>query len=236
MNVPATSRNAEFDEFAENYEEALEKGISVSGENKEFFAAGRVKWLAKRLGSLSFLPRQVLDFGCGTGSATPFLIALPGVDRLTGLELSSKSIAVARSLHGSDRAEFKLYEEFQPDEQIDLVFCNGVFHHILPSERPDTVAYILRALRPGGLFALWENNPWNPGARYVMRRIRFDRDAVPLSVLQCSRLLTAAGFDIICKDFLFIFPNWLRWFRRLEPPLSRLPLGAQYLVIARKRS
>jgi hypothetical protein len=24
------------------------------------------------------------------------------------------------------------------------------------------VDYVYRSLRPGGLFAFWENNPWNP--------------------------------------------------------------------------
>jgi hypothetical protein len=27
-------------------------------------------------------------------------------------------------------------------------------------------------MRPGGVVALWENNPWNPATRYVMGRIR----------------------------------------------------------------
>lgn len=236
MSGLVSYRNAEFDEFADNYEQALEQGISVSGERKEFFAEGRVRWLGGRLRALSFQAGHVLDFGCGTGSATPFLLALPGLKRLTSVEVSSKSIAIARKLHVSERVQFKLCQEFQPEGQIDLAFCNGVFHHIPPDARRDSVAFIFKALRPGGLFAMWENNPWNPGTRYVMRRIPFDRDAVPLSVLQASQLLNAAGFEIIYKDFLFIFPHLLRWFRGLEPRLCCFPLGAQYQVLARKQT
>ena len=47
---------------------------------------------------------------------------------------------------------------------------------------------IRRLLRPNGIFALWENNPWNPGTRLVMRRIPFDRDAsllTPASAVSC---------------------------------------------------
>ena len=226
--------NPEFDEFAETYEEALDKGISVSGEHKEFFAEGRVDWLARRLHSLSFRAHHVVDFGCGTGGSTAFLLELPGVEQITGLEVSTKSLAVARRLHGSSRTEFKQSSEFEADGRIDLVFCNGVFHHISPSERPRTLAFLFKALRPGGIFAMWENNPWNPGTRYVMRRIPFDRDAVPLSAPEASRLFRTSGFDIVHMDFLFIFPRPLRWFRRFEPWLTKLPLGAQYLLLARK--
>ena len=43
------------------------------------------------------------------------------------------------------------------------------------------------------------------------------------------------GFEILRTDFLFFFPRWLGWLRRIEPRLTGLPLGAQYLVLTRKR-
>jgi hypothetical protein len=36
---------ANLDVFVHNYDEALERGIGVSGETKEYFARGRVSWL-----------------------------------------------------------------------------------------------------------------------------------------------------------------------------------------------
>ena len=117
---------------------------------------------------------------------------------------------------------------------MDVVYSNGTFHHIPPAERPGVVAYLWRALRPGGHLALWGNNPWNPGARLVMRRIPFDRDARPLSAPAARALLRAAGFEILRTDSLFLFPRRLRAFRCLEPALARLPLGAQYDVLAEK--
>jgi len=56
---------------------------------------------------------------------------------------------------------------------------------------------ILGALKPGGLFAFWENNPWNPGTRIVMSRIPFDRDAEIISPPAAKRLLRRAGFSIL---------------------------------------
>jgi hypothetical protein len=115
-----------------------------------------------------------------------------------------------------------------------LAYCNGVFHHIPVSKRNEVVRYIARTLRPGGLFALWENNPWNPGTRYVMSRIPFDRDAVTLTAPETRRLLTDGGFEIIMTNFLFVFPRLLGWLRWMEPFMSGLPVGAQYLVLCRK--
>ena len=67
-----------------------------------------------------------------------------------------------------------------------------------------------------------------------MSRIPFDRDAIPLTPYEARHLLQAGGFEALRTDFLFIFPRMLRWFRGIEPLLSKLPLGAQYQVLCRK--
>src|SRR4051812_19980524 len=41
-----------FDAYAAEYDAALEQGISISGEGKEYFARGRILWLKKVLGAL----------------------------------------------------------------------------------------------------------------------------------------------------------------------------------------
>ena len=224
----------EFDEYAEAYDRALAEGISVSGEDKTYFARGRVAWLEGCLRPLALRPKAVLDFGCGTGSGVPFLLELPGVESVLGVDVSAKSLEVARKNISPERARFLTLAAHQPAGECDLAFCNGVFHHIPPAQRAGAVAHVWRSLRPGGLFALWENNPWNPGTRYVMSRIPFDREAITLSAPNSRALLRAGGFEIVRTDFLFIFPRALRWFRSLEPMVARLPLGAQYQVLARK--
>jgi hypothetical protein len=67
-----------------------------------------------------------------------------------------------------------------------------------------------------------------------MRRIPFDRDAIPISAREASRLLRDAGFRIAGTDFLFIFPRVLRRLRAIEPLVSGLPLGGQYQVLGVK--
>jgi len=223
----------DFDEYASTYDAALGRGLAVSGENREYFAHERVAWLARRLGELGTHPRSVLDFGCGTGSAIPFLRELLAAKEILGIDDSAASLELAdRSRDAGVR--LMLREDFQPTESFDLVFCNGVFHHLPPAERPTVVETIRRALRPGGLFALWDNNPWSPASRYVMSRIAFDRDAVPISSRESRRLLERGGMTVLCADFLFVFPRPLRWLRRFEPRLVSLPIGAQYQVLSRR--
>jgi SAM-dependent methyltransferase len=229
-----TSVGTEFDGYATHYDAALAQGISVSGEDKTYFARGRIAWLADCLRSMGEHPLAALDFGCGTGSAVSFLFDLVRVNDLVGVDVSSQSLDVANQEYRSRKTRFLLFNEYHPDEHIDLAFCNGVFHHIPLDKRAGALAYIYRSLRPGGLFAFWENNPWNPGARYVMSRIPFDRDAITLTPPEARRLLRAGGFKVLRTDFLFVFPRALSWLRGLEPIMSRLPLGAQYQVLCRK--
>lgn len=229
-----TIDNAEFDRYAEEYDAALAEGLSVSGESKDFFAQGRVAWLARQLRQLNEAPRSVLDYGCGTGSAIPYLLDIPAVTSVVGVDVSSASLEVAERTWGDARVHFVSTARFQPRAEIDLAFCNGVFHHIPVAERAAAVDFIHRSLRPGGLFAFWENNPFNPGTRYVMSKCPFDEDAITLTHFEARRLLRRRGFDVIRTTFLFIFPRLLRRLRPLERFAAPWPIGAQYLILCRK--
>ena len=225
---------SEFDGFADKYDQALQSGLDLSGENKDFFAQGRVNILAKMLEKPS--PVRVLDYGCGTGSATPYLRALPNVSAVIGVDISDKSLDRARATWHQPHVEFHNLSTLSQLGSFDLAFCNGVFHHIPISERSEAVSQIYHALKPNGLFAFWENNPWNPGTRWVMSRIPFDRDAIMLWPRGACRLLSKAGFEVVLTHFAFIFPKALGFLRFAEWPLRHLPFGAQYMLLARKKS
>lgn len=223
-----------FDTYADDYDAALAEGLSASGESRDYFARERLRWLAGQFSKRDASPRTVLDFGCGVGAATPFWREFFPEAALLGVDVSARSLQVARRLHGSPEVQFHTLADHLPDGSRDLAFCNGVFHHIVPAERAEALAYVYGSLTPGGLFAFWENNPWNPGTRYVMSRISFDRDAILITPPHARHVLTAAGFEVLQTDFLFLFPRVLSALRPLEAPLSHLPLGAQYQVLCRK--
>jgi hypothetical protein len=57
-----------FDALAESYHADLQKGLSVSGETKEYFAHGRLRFVRERLDDLGHTATSVLDYGCGDGT------------------------------------------------------------------------------------------------------------------------------------------------------------------------
>jgi len=238
--MPHYDDSPTFDAYAGDYDEALARGVSVTGETKDYFAAGRAARTARACEALGHSVRRVLDYGCGVGSAVPHLrAAFPSLTHLHGLDVSSASLAAAqRSFASSEVSDDGVAVTFGlPDSvdqgSFDLVFTNGTFHHIPPVDRLAAAESMRRALSSTGVCAFWENNPWNPGTRLVMHRIPFDREAIPLPPPEAVRLLRRAGFRVQSQAFCFFFPNFLRAFRPLEPSLERVPLGGQYLVIAR---
>jgi SAM-dependent methyltransferase len=225
---------APFDVYSAQYDDALNRGLALVGETKEYFARGRLHVLARRLAQLDVSPAKLLDYGCGIGDTTPHFFDILGVHEVVGVDLSAASIQRARTAFGSAQVHFCTTHEFAADGSFDLVFTNGTFHHIPPAERPNVLALLFQSLRPGGWLAFWENNPWNLGTRWVMSRVPFDRDAQMLWPREARRLISCAGLDVVVTDFAFVFPRWLRFFRRFERRLCPLPLGGQYLILARK--
>src|SRR5688572_267085 len=99
---------AEFDAFAAEYDAALQQGISASGENKDYFARGRLVWLAGQIAQLNFAADRVLDFGCGTGSAAPFLLECLKAKSILGVDVSESSLHIARRDHGAKNVSYQL--------------------------------------------------------------------------------------------------------------------------------
>lgn len=214
----------------EGYDRLLDRGISLSGEGRDFFAAGRIAHLLTRL-PRAFRPRRVLDFGCGTGETSALLTqAFPGA-QVVGADTSADTVRWAAARRAGP-VSFTLVANLAGFPPFDLCYLNGVLHHIPPGERLAVVAGIRECVSPSGHIAAFDNNPLNPGARLVMRRIPFDRDARMISAASTRRLLRAAGFVTPePASFLFFFPRALDRLRFAEPWLSRVPLGAQYCVL-----
>lgn len=225
---------SEFDRYAGTYDRDLAAALSLTGESKDYFAQSRVNWIGSLLPPLHIVPERILDFGCGIGSNSPILLNTLHPKLVTGVDVSRESIADAHSRHGSEALQFRTLSDFNPDSSYDLAVTSGVFHHIPIADRPGALEIIRSSLKPGGLFALWENNPWNPGTQYVMFRCAFDGDAIKISVPEAKRMLRKAGFELLRTDSLFYFPRSLRFLRPLERWLRGLPFGGQYLVLAQK--
>ncbi len=229
--------NKLFDKSLE-YDQMLNKGLALSGEDKFYFIHGRFKDLKNNIpatSTASVTLKKILDFGCGIGDSTKILLEYFKEAEIVGIDTSVNAIAFANE-NNSDGGKIKYFciDEFKPDESFDLCFVNGVFHHIKPDDRSAAVKLIYNALKGGGLFSFFENNPNNPGTKLVMRKIDFDKEAITLTPNESRKLLSKNGFSIISTRFLFYFPRYLSVLRFLEKLFTKIPLGAQYYVLGRK--
>jgi 2-polyprenyl-3-methyl-5-hydroxy-6-metoxy-1,4-benzoquinol methylase len=219
---------------AARYDEELAQGLSLAGEDAMYFAQHRARAVRERVSSIGLPVSRVCEFGCGLGRNLKALAAVFPHARLLGLDAAPTMVQRARELCTDDRIEFRDSTGADDDSPFDLVFLNGVMHHV-PREERSALMHRLRALlKPGGMLAIFDNNPLNPGAMWVMRRIPFDRDAQPLLPWTLERLAIAAGLRATAIRTHFYFPNALRALRGVEPWLTRVPLGAQYVVYARR--
>jgi ubiquinone/menaquinone biosynthesis C-methylase UbiE len=225
---------SEFDAYAANYKELINRGASITGESFEYFIGLRVKLVLRDLGKVSGdpTPIDVLDFGCGIGETERVLREkLPGAT-LHGVDPSAESLKAARALNVAG-ATFHEVESAQlpfDDASFDLVYSNGTFHHIDHAEHVANVREITRVLRPGGSAFIFENNPLNPVMVHNMRNQPLDPDAKMLWPGYLRRVMGKAGLRTLSPRFYVFFPKQLKAVRFVEPYLERVPFGAQYYV------
>lgn len=231
MNTP----EPEFDQFAEEYNQILEKSTRLAGESSLFFAEQKIQLMA-RITPAEAPQGAVLDYGCGTGNACPLVKSyFPGWI-YHGVDVSPKSIATGVEKNTPDD-HFAVLDESglaYPDATFDRIFSSVVFHHIPHDQHRRCVADIVRALKPGGWFFIFEHNPLSLATQYVVKNCPFDDDAVLLKSWYTRRLFREAGLLDVQQKYYLFFPAFLKAFRPLEALLGWCPLGAQYLVCGRK--
>lgn len=219
-----------FDGFAEQYQQILDRNLAIVGATGAVFTRRRMEYLRRRL---PVLPQRIMDFGCGIGMAIPFLLdAFPG-SHVVGVDVSMESMSIARERNDHERFRVSTPADLAARD-FDLVYASGVFHHIPQGERPGTLAFLYETLRPGGVVAISEHNPWNPATRYLVRTCPFDEDVHLLRPRETTGLLRSAGFELLSSDFVSFFPGFLAGLNRIEPFLRAIPVGAQYIVLARR--
>ncbi|HTF35304.1 MAG TPA: class I SAM-dependent methyltransferase [Myxococcota bacterium] len=224
-----------FDSHAGDYESQLREGLRLSGESKEFYARGRLTHLRERWQAMARPePTRIIDYGCGVGDVTALIAEMFSGAEVLGLDPSPRCIERARSEYTAPRISFATLEGFGSTiaGTADLIHMNGVVHHVPSNQRPQLFAAVAALVAPEGMAAVFENNPWNPGTRMVMARIPFDRGTRSVGPQEIRRRLRSASLKPIETGYLFYFPRPLRFFRPLEPLLLRVPLGAQYSVLA----
>ena len=124
----------EFNISKADYEKQLMRGVSLSGQSREHFIRWRIR-LTKHL--LEESPKRILDFGCGEGASYPFLKEAFPEARVEGYEPSERLASTAKTLYGGQGGLFTSKLEQIKAGQYELVYANGVFHHIKPKDRAE---------------------------------------------------------------------------------------------------
>lgn len=231
---PPGMEGAEFDRFADEYEQHHARNIRLSGESPEFFARYKVEDLARIL--VPGQPQRILDFGAGVGTSVPHFRALFPAAQLTCLDVSTRSLKIAAQRYPG-AASFVPFDGATipaADGSHDLAFAACVFHHIDASAHVPLLQELRRVLAPGGHLCIFEHNPLNPLTVHAVNTCEFDANAVLIRAGRMRQRLISAGFSDVSVAYRLFFPHALRRLRGLERALTWLPLGAQYRLLARR--
>lgn len=114
--------------------------------------------------------KRILDYGCGAAEGGVYLAKL-GAD-VVGIDVSAGMLAAAQRLasrHGVKIETRQVTSDLIPaaDQEFDLIYGNGVLHHV---SLPVAIPELSRILRPGGKGCFIEPLPYNPVIN-VYRRI-----------------------------------------------------------------
>lgn len=229
-------RTDEFDKFAEEYLAMHKNNVAITGEDPEYFSRYKIEEIARFYKARGIPPpRRILDFGCGIGGSIPHLHAAFRDAAITGLDVSERSLEIARGRF-PDIASYTLYEGGEiplPSASFDLIFSACVFHHIEGAEHLPILRDLRRLVAPDGALVIFEHNPVNPVTRYIVATCPFDENAVLIPGRDFARRQKQAGFSRVDVSYTGFFPGALRKLRPLEPMLRALPVGAQYYTYAR---
>jgi len=231
-----TNNPSEFDLYADSYNSLVARALPPGVGSVEKFARVKVWHAVGEAGrrGLDVRSLNVLDAGCGTGTADSILKTCS--PQITGLDVSRKSLEIASA--NNPELTYVHYDGSHfpfPDNHFDLCFAMCVIHHIPEPGRNPFFREVFRVVRPGGLAVIFEHNPSNPATRYVVSKCPLDQHASLVPERLCRRLLLGAGFrDAASTFFLFAPLEWVAWLRFERRFLSRIPLGAQYLCSAVK--
>jgi SAM-dependent methyltransferase len=213
----------------------VNRSIAFAGVEQSFFTRGKARRMLDLLRRRGEDPARMrlLDIGCGVGLIHPHIATSFG--EATGVDVALDALEAARSANPNVRYHGYDGQRLPADDgAFDAAATICVMHHVPPSQWAAFVADAWRVLRPGGLFMVFEHNPWNPLTRLAVARCPFDYDAVLLSPPHLAGLLREGGFDDVACEFMFFTPFAHPIAARLEERLRWCPAGAQYVAVGRK--
>lgn len=108
-------------------------------------------------------PKRILEVGCGMGSICAKMNKKWPNAKITGVDISTESIALATKLFANEQLSFiqSLLSEDLFDEQFDLIIFMDVYEHIAVEDRPTVHASLKKLLKNKGRIFLSVPTPHN---------------------------------------------------------------------------
>ena len=176
-----------------------------------FRASRRYGWFiaeAQRIGA-----KRILELGCGTGEASAAVAAGIGAE-VVAVDISDAFLERARATHVAPNLRFEKLDLLGDDigrlGRFDLVFGNGILHHLVL--RLNDVLRALHSLAtPAGGLAFIEPNFLNPYCAFIFgtsvgrRFAKLEPDEMAFTPGELRRALPRAGWEdvtVTTRDFL----------------------------------
>lgn len=86
----------------------------------------------------------VLDYGCGCGRMTYFLMLHPRWE-VYGFDPDKECVEAAKLF-----AEYASFSDSLPDEKMDLIICSSVFSHVPADDQPELLRMLVSHLSDSG--------------------------------------------------------------------------------------
>ena len=151
-----------------------------------------------------FVPRHIVDLGCGPGSITALLDQAyrapenPDV-RIVGIDSSSEMLETASTRGENIEWQQADIAQWEPDEPIDILFSNAALQWV--PEHAKLFPRLTRFLRPGGLLAIQVPNNFLAPSHQLIGEAGIEwRDAVAEATQQIRIMRPGDYFDVLSPD------------------------------------
>jgi SAM-dependent methyltransferase len=221
-------------------------GLALARQSRTFYTKLRAAYRAH--GPRPLAESTVLDFGCGWGRLTRYLLRdvapghLNGCDPVEGILEMCRANRIAATFARSE----VIPERLPFDQRFDLVYAFSVFTHLSETAHEHSLAALHQCLRPGGILIATIRPPEYLSYCDAMRSL-FEQHAH--SGLADSRYLfvphpvdprhpQASGDQIEYGETVltmaYVRERWSSWFELLETNLQLDDLHQVVLTLRRK--
>lgn len=191
----------------------------------------RNQWFIDQAAALG--AQRILELGCGTGEAAAQIAAGTGAE-VIAVDISDAFLERARAAYQAPNLRFEHLDLLGDDPfrlgRFDMVFGNGILHHLVARLGPILTA-LHAVCNPGGGLAFIEPNLLNPycalifGTAFGRRLAHLEPDEMAFTAGQLRRALPEAGWrsvSVTTRDFLLpaLPPMVARPILAIEPALE----------------